>query len=106
MGPNIDPNMKVLVVDDFATMRQIVRKSLGELGFGNVTEAVERHSNACWLKVKPLCVNSKYLPSKVISTPNCSLDLYRNAAETTKISVPPHIKSLSLKNFRTSAGRR
>jgi two-component system chemotaxis response regulator CheY len=41
MGVNIDPNMKILVVDDFATMRQIVRKSLGELGFSNVTEAVD-----------------------------------------------------------------
>jgi two-component system chemotaxis response regulator CheY len=41
MGANIDPNMKILVVDDFATMRQIVRKSLGELGFSNVTEAVD-----------------------------------------------------------------
>ena len=37
----LDPNTKILVVDDFATMRQIVRKSLGELGFHNVQEAVD-----------------------------------------------------------------
>ncbi len=37
----LEPNTKILVVDDFATMRQIVRKSLGELGFHNVQEAVD-----------------------------------------------------------------
>lgn len=41
MVPNIDPNIKILVVDDHMTMRQIMRKSLGELGFSNVTEAVD-----------------------------------------------------------------
>ena len=34
-----DPNMKFLVVDDFATMRRIVRNLLKELGFVNVDEA-------------------------------------------------------------------
>ena len=33
--------MKILVVDDFATMRQIVKKSLRQLGFDNITEAVD-----------------------------------------------------------------
>ena len=32
---------KILVVDDFATMRQIVKKSLRQLGFDNITEAVD-----------------------------------------------------------------
>lgn len=41
MSANLDPNMKILVVDDFATMRQIVKKSLGALGFHNITEAVD-----------------------------------------------------------------
>ena len=35
----VDPNMKFLVVDDFSTMRRIVRNLLKELGFTNVTEA-------------------------------------------------------------------
>jgi two-component system chemotaxis response regulator CheY len=39
MNGNIDRNIKILVVDDFATMRQIVKKSLGALGFHNITEA-------------------------------------------------------------------
>jgi len=34
-----DPNMKILVVDDFSTMRRIVRNLLKELGFANVQEA-------------------------------------------------------------------
>lgn len=34
-----DPNMKFLVVDDFSTMRRIVRNLLKELGFSNVEEA-------------------------------------------------------------------
>lgn len=34
-----DPNMKFLVVDDFSTMRRIVRNLLKELGFNNVEEA-------------------------------------------------------------------
>ncbi len=41
MVANVDPNIKILVVDDFATMRQIVKKSLGALGLHNVTEAVD-----------------------------------------------------------------
>jgi two-component system chemotaxis response regulator CheY len=34
-----DTNMKFLVVDDFSTMRRIVRNLLKELGFPNVDEA-------------------------------------------------------------------
>lgn len=34
-----DPNTKFLVVDDFSTMRRIVRNLLKELGFTNVDEA-------------------------------------------------------------------
>ena len=36
-----DPKMKFLVVDDFSTMRRIVRNLLKELGFTNVDEAGE-----------------------------------------------------------------
>lgn len=34
-----DTNMKVLVVDDFATMRRIVKNILVQLGFKNIIEA-------------------------------------------------------------------
>ena len=36
---DLDTNMKVLLVDDFATMRKIVRNILGQLGIKNVDEA-------------------------------------------------------------------
>jgi len=35
----LDKNMKILVVDDFSTMRRIIRNLLRDLGFENVTEA-------------------------------------------------------------------
>ena len=34
-----DQNLKFLVVDDFSTMRRIVRNLLKELGYSNVDEA-------------------------------------------------------------------
>lgn len=34
-----DPDMRVLVVDDFSTMRRIVRNILRQLGLNNVVEA-------------------------------------------------------------------
>ena len=34
-----NPNMKFLVVDDFSTMRRIVKNLLKELGYSNVDEA-------------------------------------------------------------------
>lgn len=34
-----NPNMRVLIVDDFATMRRIVRNILRQLGFTNFVEA-------------------------------------------------------------------
>lgn len=36
---HIDKAMRILVVDDFAAMRQLVKKSLQQLGFENVSEA-------------------------------------------------------------------
>lgn len=35
----MDKNMKILIVDDFSTMRRIVKNLLGELGFSNTLEA-------------------------------------------------------------------
>jgi len=35
----LDKNMKILVVDDFSTMRRIVKNLLSDLGFKNIDEA-------------------------------------------------------------------
>jgi len=35
----MDLNMKILVVDDFATMRRIIKNVLKQIGFTNVSEA-------------------------------------------------------------------
>lgn len=34
-----DPNMKIIVVDDFSTMRRIIRNILKQLGYNNIEEA-------------------------------------------------------------------
>ena len=39
MGTNIDFGLKVLVADDFATMRKIVRNILKQIGFDDIVEA-------------------------------------------------------------------
>lgn len=36
---DLDPNIRVLVVDDFATMRKIEKNILGQLGIKNIDEA-------------------------------------------------------------------
>ena len=35
----IDPSIKILIVDDFSTMRKIIRNILTQLGFKNILEA-------------------------------------------------------------------
>jgi two-component system chemotaxis response regulator CheY len=39
MGKLVDYSMKVLVVDDFATMRKIIRNILKQIGFEDIVEA-------------------------------------------------------------------
>ena len=38
-GVVIDKKLKILVVDDFATMRRVVRTCLNQIGFTNIAEA-------------------------------------------------------------------
>ena len=46
----MDKNMKILVVDDFPTMRRIVRNLLKELGYSNVDEAEDGAAGLARLK--------------------------------------------------------
>jgi len=38
-GGDMDKNIKILVVDDFATMRKVIRNILKQIGFENIVEA-------------------------------------------------------------------
>jgi len=40
----LNKNMRILVVDDFSTMRRIVKNLLTDLGFTNMAEAEDGHS--------------------------------------------------------------
>ncbi len=40
----VDKNMKILVIDDFKTMRRIVTNLLFQLGFKNIDEAIDGES--------------------------------------------------------------
>ncbi len=47
-----DPNMKILVVDDFSTMRRIVKNVLKQLGYKNIDEAEDGAEALSKLKSK------------------------------------------------------
>jgi len=40
----LNKNMRILIVDDFSTMRRIVKNLLGDLGFTNTAEAEDGNS--------------------------------------------------------------
>ena len=46
----LDKNMKVLVVDDFSTMRRIIKNLLRDLGFTNISEADDGNTALPMLK--------------------------------------------------------
>ena len=46
--------MRVLVVDDFSTMRRIIKNLLGDLGFNNTVEAEDGNSALVVLRREPV----------------------------------------------------
>jgi two-component system chemotaxis response regulator CheY len=48
-----NPNMKILIVDDFSTMRRIVRNLLKEIGYNNADEAEDGQVALTKLKAEP-----------------------------------------------------
>ena len=46
----MDKNMKILVVDDFSTMRRIIKNLLRDLGFANIQEADDGNTALPMLK--------------------------------------------------------
>ncbi len=49
----MDKNMRILIVDDFSTMRRIVKNLLNDLGFTNTSEAEDGASALAWLNANP-----------------------------------------------------
>ena len=54
----LDKKMPILVVDDFSTMRRIVKNCLKQLGFENVTEAED--GQVAWGKVQAGSGDDRY----------------------------------------------
>ena len=48
-----NPNMKILIVDDFSTMRRIIRNLLKEIGYNNADEAEDGQVALAKLKAEP-----------------------------------------------------
>jgi two-component system chemotaxis response regulator CheY len=46
----LDKNMKILIVDDFSTMRRIIKNLLRDLGFNNTSEADDGSSGLAALR--------------------------------------------------------
>jgi len=49
----VNKNMRILIVDDFSTMRRIVKNLLGDLGFTNTAEAEDGNSALAALRASP-----------------------------------------------------
>lgn len=49
----VDKNMQILIVDDYQTMRHIVRNLLGQLGFKNIDEANDGEDALTKINAKP-----------------------------------------------------
>ncbi len=50
----MNKNMKILVVDDFSTMRRIVKNQLRELGFSDIVEAEDGSAAFQVLETRPI----------------------------------------------------
>jgi CheY-like chemotaxis protein len=68
-------NIKVLVVDDYATMRRIIRNLLTQIGFTDVDEAADgvQDSAHCALVKLPTTAQPPRVLPAVTATPGCRL---------------------------------
>lgn len=83
----VDKNMKILVVDDFATMRRIVKNVLAQLGFNNVVEADDGMSAMRMLKQEKidLIISDWNMPKMT------GLDLLKAVRSEPSIAATPFI---------------
>lgn len=83
----VDKNQRVLVIDDFQTMRRIVVNLLRQLGFTNVTEAED--GQAAWEKLQ---VDNIDLIVSDWNMPNMNgLELLKKVRSSDKYKATPFI---------------
>jgi two-component system, chemotaxis family, chemotaxis protein CheY len=85
MDKNINYSMKVLIVDDFATMRKIVRNILKQIGFEDITEAEDGNAALQVMKTEAvgLVVTDWNMPNMT------GLDLLRTIRQDPKLGQTP-----------------
>jgi two-component system chemotaxis response regulator CheY len=84
---SVDRNIPILIVDDFATMRRIVKTCLRQLGFENVTEAEDGK-----VALQKLQGNEFKLIISDWNMPNMmGIDLLRNVRSDEKFKALPFL---------------
>ncbi|MBN6150064.1 chemotaxis response regulator CheY [Xanthomonas sp. AmX2] len=81
----MNKNMRILIVDDFSTMRRIVKNLLGDLGFTNTAEAEDGNSALTALRSAPFdfIVTDWNMPGMT------GIDLLRNVRADDKLKHLP-----------------
>lgn len=83
----VNKEMPILVVDDFNTMRRIVRSLLKQLGFNNVDEAVDGNDALAKISAKDYAL----VLSDWNMEPKSGIDLLREVRQTEKHKNMPFI---------------
>lgn len=84
----VDPNLKILVVDDYKTMLRILRNLLSQLGFKNVEEATDGGDA---LRVLRSQVNFGLIISDWNMQPMTGIDLLREVRSDAALKKLPFI---------------
>lgn len=81
----MDKNMNILIVDDFSTMRRIVKNLLNDLGFTSTSEAEDGNSALAHLRANPcdFVVTDWNMPGMT------GIDLLRSIRADAKLSKLP-----------------
>jgi two-component system chemotaxis response regulator CheY len=84
--------MKILVIDDMATMRKIIKNMLGQIGFTNITEADD--GATAWPMIQE-AMNSDEPYEFIVSDWNMpqmsGLDLLKNVRDTEELKKLPFL---------------
>lgn len=83
----VDRNMPILVVDDFSTMRRIVKNCLKQLGFENITEAED--GAVAWNKLQ--AGEFKFIISDWNMPNMMGIDLLRNVRSSDNYKAVPFL---------------